>query len=72
MKLNGDNYETWSLKVQYVLEEQEALEAINIVMDEPEEGTTKKFFPFFFKNSVLSIFPLENPFFNKKLENLSY
>ena len=25
-KLNGDNYEIWSMKVQYVLEEQEALE----------------------------------------------
>ncbi|XP_070020664.1 uncharacterized protein [Nicotiana sylvestris] len=37
LKLNGDNYETWSLKVQYVLEDQEALEAINNVMNEPEE-----------------------------------
>ena len=40
LKLNGDNYETWSLKVQYVLEEQEALEAINNVMNKPEEGNT--------------------------------
>ena len=24
-KLNGDNYEIWSLKIQYVLEEQEVL-----------------------------------------------
>ncbi|XP_070005383.1 uncharacterized protein [Nicotiana sylvestris] len=40
LKLNGDNYETWSLKVQYVLEEQEALEAINNVMNEHEEGNT--------------------------------
>ncbi|XP_059302782.1 uncharacterized protein LOC132054827 [Lycium ferocissimum] len=40
LKLNGDNYETWSLKVQYVLEEQEALEAINNVMNEPEDGNT--------------------------------
>ncbi|XP_070032112.1 uncharacterized protein [Nicotiana tomentosiformis] len=38
LKLNGDNYEIWSLKVQYVLEEQEALEAINNVMNEPEEA----------------------------------
>ncbi|XP_060215057.1 uncharacterized protein LOC132641932 isoform X3 [Lycium barbarum] len=40
LKLNGDNYETWSFKVQYVLEEQEALEAINNVMNEPEDGNT--------------------------------
>ena len=24
-KLNGDNYEIWSMKIQYVLEEKEAL-----------------------------------------------
>ncbi|XP_075097965.1 uncharacterized protein LOC142175279 [Nicotiana tabacum] len=40
LKLNGKKYETWSLKVQYVLEEQEDLEAINNVMNEPEEGNT--------------------------------
>ena len=39
-KLNGDNYEIWSLKIQYVLEEQEALEALNQIMEEPEDGTT--------------------------------
>ena len=39
-KLNGDNYEIWSMKIQYVLEEQEALEALNIVLDEPEIGNT--------------------------------
>ncbi|XP_070056487.1 uncharacterized protein [Nicotiana tomentosiformis] len=42
LKLNGDNYETWSLKVQYVLKEQEALEAINNVMNEPEEDDTSQ------------------------------
>ena len=31
-KLNGDNYEVWHRKVQYILVEQEALETINHVM----------------------------------------
>ena len=35
-KPNGDNYEIWSLKIQYVLEEQEALEVLNHVLDEPK------------------------------------
>ena len=39
-KLNGDNYEIWSLKIQYVMKEQEALEVLNHVLDEPEDGTT--------------------------------
>ena len=39
-KLNGNNYEIWSMKIQYVLEEQEALEALNIILDEPEAGNT--------------------------------
>ena len=39
-KLNGDNYEIWSMKIQYVLEEQEALEALNIIMEEPEDSNT--------------------------------
>ena len=34
-KLNGDNYNIWHLKMQYVLEEQDALEAITNVMNEP-------------------------------------
>ena len=28
------------MKIQYVLEEQEALEVLNIVLDEPEAGNT--------------------------------
>ena len=28
------------MKIQYVLEEQEALEALNIVFDEPDAGNT--------------------------------
>ena len=39
-KLNGDNFEIWSMKIQYVLEEQEVLEVLTMSMDEPEEGTT--------------------------------
>ena len=33
-KLNGDNYNIWHLKIQYVLEEQEVLETINAEMEE--------------------------------------
>ena len=28
-KLNGDNYDIWHHKIQYILEEQETLEALN-------------------------------------------
>ena len=35
-KLNGENYEIWSMKIQYVLEEQEALEVLQMSMTEPE------------------------------------
>ena len=35
-KFNGENYNIWSLKIHYVLEEQEALEAVNIAMVEPQ------------------------------------
>ena len=35
-KLNGDNYNMWHLKIQYVLEEQEVLETINAEMEEPQ------------------------------------
>ena len=40
LKLNEDNYEVWSMKIQYVLEEQEVLDMLNIVMTEPEDGST--------------------------------
>ena len=39
-KLNGDNYKIWHLKIQYVLEEQEVLEAVNQVMEVPVDGPT--------------------------------
>ena len=35
-KLNGENYEIWSMKIQYVLEEQEALEVLQMSMTETE------------------------------------
>ena len=37
-KLNNDNYKIRHLKIQYVLEEQEALKAINNAMKEPKAG----------------------------------
>ena len=39
-KLNGDDYEIWSLKIQYVLEEQKALKVLNFIMNELGEGNT--------------------------------
>ena len=39
-KLNGDNYEIWSMKVQCVLEEQEVLKTLHVFMNEPKAGNT--------------------------------
>ncbi|XP_073289064.1 uncharacterized protein [Primulina huaijiensis] len=39
-KLNGDNYDTWRHKIGYVLDEQDALEGINQVMQDPGVGNT--------------------------------
>ncbi|KAF3638907.1 hypothetical protein FXO37_24173 [Capsicum annuum] len=39
-KLNGDNYDIWSRKMWYVLEDQNAFEGINHVLSLPEEGNT--------------------------------
>ena len=39
-KLNKDNYEIRSMKIQYVLEDQEALEVLNMFMTEPKQGNT--------------------------------
>jgi len=39
-KLNGANYEIYGMKLQYVLEEQDILETLNAVMNEPEAGNT--------------------------------
>ncbi len=35
-KLNGDNYEILSMKIQYVLEEQELLKTLNLSMNKLE------------------------------------
>jgi len=39
-KLNGDNYDIWSRKIWYVLEEQNVLEGINHVLNQLEECNT--------------------------------
>ena len=39
-KLNGDNYEIWSMKIQYVLEEQEDLEVLKMPLTGLEDRTT--------------------------------
>ncbi|OMO94612.1 hypothetical protein CCACVL1_05905 [Corchorus capsularis] len=39
-KLDGDNYDIWRRKIQYLLDEQEVLETLDQVMAEPEEGNT--------------------------------
>ncbi|KAF7823912.1 UBN2_3 domain-containing protein [Senna tora] len=42
-KLNGDNYDIWHKKVQFLLEEQEVIEAIRNVMVEPSgEGPAQQ------------------------------
>ena len=38
LKLNDDNYEVWSMKIQYVIEKQEAIDAFTTIIDEPESG----------------------------------
>ena len=39
-KLSGDNFDVWHRRVQYILEEQEYLEALHHTMSEPEYGDT--------------------------------
>jgi len=39
-KLNGENYDIWSRKIWYVLNEQTSLEGINHVLNQPEKGNT--------------------------------
>ena len=41
-KLFGDNYEIWSMKIQYVLGELEALKVLKLSMLEPKQGNTTK------------------------------
>ncbi|EPS62306.1 hypothetical protein M569_12485 [Genlisea aurea] len=40
LKLNGDNYDNWKMKIQYVIEEQDLLEHLSNTLDQPERGTT--------------------------------
>lgn len=40
IKLNDDNYEVWSMKIQYVIEKPEALETLTAILEELEEGNT--------------------------------
>ena len=39
-KLDGDNYDTWHRKVQYILDVQEVLETLTKTMPAPENGNT--------------------------------
>jgi hypothetical protein len=41
-KLNGQNYDIWSLKVKYLLEDQNILEPISEVMAQPERPATQE------------------------------
>ena len=40
LKLNDDNYEVWSMKIQYVIEEQKAIDTLTTIMDEPQPDNT--------------------------------
>ncbi|KAK2971566.1 hypothetical protein RJ640_017935 [Escallonia rubra] len=40
-KLDGDNYDIWHRKVQYMLDEQEVLETLTAVMARPAQGTAQ-------------------------------
>ncbi len=39
-KLDGDSYDIWHRKIQYVLIEEEALENLSNKMDQPTEGNS--------------------------------
>lgn len=39
-KLNGDNYGSWCHKIWYVFDEQDVLEGINQIMQDPDVGKT--------------------------------
>ena len=39
-KLDGDNYDIWHRKIQYILDEQEVLETLTQTMPAPENGNT--------------------------------
>ena len=39
-KLDGDNYDIWHCKIQYILNEQEVMENLTQEMTAPEDGNT--------------------------------
>ena len=39
-KLNGDNYDIWHRKIQYILEEQDALETLTNTIILPQSDTS--------------------------------
>jgi gag-polypeptide of LTR copia-type len=41
-KLNGENYEIWVMKIQYVLEEQDVFTVLDHILTEPKKCTTLK------------------------------
>jgi hypothetical protein len=41
-KLDGDNYDIWHRKIQYVLNEQEVLETLTHSLSAPEQGDTEQ------------------------------
>ena len=41
-KLDGENYNIWHHKIQYVLNEQEVLETLNHSLSKPDEGSTEQ------------------------------
>ena len=41
-KLDGENYNIWHHKIQYVLNEQEVLETLTHLLSKPDEGRTEQ------------------------------
>ena len=41
-KLDGENYNIWHRKIQYVLNEQEVLETLTHLLSKPNEGSTEQ------------------------------
>ena len=41
-KLDGENYNIWHCKIQYVLNEQEVLETLTHSLSKPDEGSTEQ------------------------------
>ena len=41
-KLDGENYNIWHCKIQYMLNEQEVLETLTHSLSKPDEGSTEQ------------------------------